>query len=124
MTFVKLIKTRGYWIVLVLISSISNCGYESEEELFGAVRCNPDPVSYNQYIKPLMIAKCAIPECHDGKDRSIDNYLIYGIVKNRSRFIKEEISNRSMPPSDSDVQLNAQEIININCWIEDGSLNN
>lgn len=106
------------WCCLVLWT---NCAYENQEELFGPDQCNPDPVTYLGEIQPLLLAKCAIPECHDGKDRSIDNYLIYGIVKNRSRFIKEEISKRNMPPSDSGIQLSAQEITNINCWIEDGS---
>jgi hypothetical protein len=123
MTSLKSAATSCFGI-LVLCFWLSNCAYENEEELFGATVCNPDPVSYNEYIKPLMLTKCAIPECHDGKDRSIHNYLIFGIVKNRSRFIREEIDNRTMPPSDSGIQLSAQEIANINCWIEDGSLNN
>jgi len=108
----------------ILIFLLSSCAYESEEALFGEANCDPDPVTYQAVVKPIMLAKCAIPECNDGMDRSLDNYLLYGIVKNRSRFIKEQIQNRIMPPSDSGVQLTAQEITNIICWIDDGSQNN
>lgn len=122
MVFSKMHKLNYVTVVLVLL--LSNCAYENEEDLFGTTQCEPDPVTYQGEIKPLMLAKCAIPECHDGSDRSLDNYKLYGIVKNRARFIKEETANRNMPPSDSGVQLSTQEITNIACWIDDGSPNN
>ncbi len=115
---------KPIYVIGALVLLLSNCAYESEEALFGAAQCDPDPVTYQGEIKPLMLAKCALPECHDGSDRSLDNYRLYGIVKNRSRFIKKETANRNMPPPNSGVQLSAQEITNIACWIDDGALNN
>lgn len=101
-----------------------NCAYESEEVLFGSRECNPDPVTYQEVIRPLMLTKCAIPECHDGSDRSLDNYLVYGLVRVKAQLIKEQTSDRTMPPSDSGIQMTAQEIANIACWVEDGAPNN
>ncbi|GJM28904.1 MAG: hypothetical protein DHS20C17_15390 [Cyclobacteriaceae bacterium] len=110
-------------LFFIFITMGSSCAYENEEELFGAFTC-PDEISYTDHIKPILSSKCVIPQCHDGVDRSIRNFTIFGIVRARAGQIKQRINDYSMPPSSADSRLTSQEIDIISCWVDAGAPSN
>ncbi|WP_185094419.1 c-type cytochrome [Marivirga tractuosa] len=78
-------------------------------------------ISFNNDIKAIISANCAISGCHNGTQSpnfTIDN----NIIQNASR-IKTRTGNGSMPPAGRP-DLSNDEIQAIACWVDDGALNN
>ncbi len=76
-------------------------------------------ISFENDISGIISASCASSGCHDG---SIDPDLstLQGI-KSNSEAVLATILDKSMPP---DVPLSADEILQIECWIKDGTPDN
>ena len=115
--------TTKSWVWLVSLLWISSCAYESEEELFGPVNCDPQQTTYSQVIQPIIAANCALSGCHDGGN-TLPNWTIFDNVQANAQLIKTRTSNRTMPPSNASVNLTAQEIDDIACWVDSGAQNN
>jgi hypothetical protein len=78
-------------------------------------------VSYQNDIKPIMNASCAISGCHNGDNGSIRNWTIFANVQSNAQDIKLRTGNKSMPLTGS---LTQDQINLIACWVDDGALNN
>lgn len=82
-------------------------------------------VSYSTNIAPIITAKCAIPGCHDAGAFDGD-YTTYSDLKIRAddgRLKNSVVVLKSMPKAGY-TALTELEISEINCWIEQGALNN
>lgn len=110
--------------VMLLIFGLSACYYDSEEELYGGLPCDPVNVSFSKDIMPLIQTECALSGCH------IQGGLGTGIFSNYQN-VKAKVDNgslknrvivqRDMPPSSP---LSDCQIAHIEAWINEGALNN
>jgi hypothetical protein len=79
--------------------------------------------SFVEDIQPIIDSKCAISGCHNGNQSP--KLSSYAGVKSNSSFIRSSVTDRSMPPSNSAAgSLSQGQIDLINCWVEDGAINN
>lgn len=111
-------------IVLPTMAGMFSCAYENEEELFGSHICQPEIVTYNQVIDPILTNNCTLLFCHDGSDPAIPDWTVFENVQAHAPEIKERTGNRTMPPSTSGKILTAAEIDDIACWVNSGAQNN
>jgi len=111
-------------LMIILGQLLWGCAYENEEELFGANPCDPDQVTYQQVVQPILSENCSIPACHDGSNNSIPDWQEFGNVQAYAQEIKQRTGDRTMPPSSSDKLLSAEQIANIACWVDNGAQNN
>jgi uncharacterized protein (DUF2141 family) len=79
-------------------------------------------ISWNNEIKSIIDANCAVSGCHvsGGQNPNLSNLAT--AQSNASR-IKLRTGNQSMPPRGSR-SLSQQEITKIACWVDDGARNN
>lgn len=76
-------------------------------------------VSWSNDILPVIINRCAIPECHNGISRP--DLRIYQTAKFYANPMKTLTQNRSMP---FDGTLTQEQIDLIACWVDDGAPEN
>ncbi|MCB0696048.1 MAG: hypothetical protein KDC07_01705 [Chitinophagaceae bacterium] len=80
-------------------------------------------VAYSSTIKPLISSKCATSGCHSGNS-SIGNFTnydnVYAYYKS-GRLKSAVVTTKSMPPNNS---LSSTERKQIECWINNGAINN
>lgn len=114
-----------------VIMAIQSCYYEYPPE---PSPIEPEDVSFNTHILPVLVSKCATPECHDGTkkpDLREDNayrelksggYCNTTFPKESKLYksITEGIGGLVMPPSGS---LSAQDIDLIVIWMGKGAPN-
>lgn len=77
-------------------------------------------VSYQNDIKPIISANCAITGCHVSGSQSPNLSVLANVQSNASR-IKTRTGNRTMPMGGS---LTQTQINLIACWVDDGAKNN
>lgn len=113
--------------LLGTLITISSCYYEYPPE---TIPFDPEDVSYNTHVLPILAEKCATPLCHDGtkipdlraenayRELSVGGY--YNVTFPEESELYVVIDNGSMPPggplSETDKQL-------ILAWIAKGALN-
>ncbi|MCC6600535.1 MAG: hypothetical protein IT223_07650 [Crocinitomicaceae bacterium] len=99
--------------------------------------CNPDTVYFENTILPMLVSKCAQPECHDAithqKGIRLYNYvrvMSSGVVQPGNPDDSEMIAaitgiepDTIMPPPPND-PLTAEQITWIKTWIQQGAKNN
>ncbi|HEY8935367.1 MAG TPA: SprB repeat-containing protein [Cyclobacteriaceae bacterium] len=79
--------------------------------------------SFASDINSIITTKCAISGCHNGSKSP--NLTTYARVNSNASKIKSEVTNKTMPPSNSSAGSLTQTQINlITCWVNDGALNN
>jgi hypothetical protein len=101
----------------VTVTDASNCPTSTSVVI---TRTGP---GFASDIKPIITTKCAISGCHNGGQSP--NLSAYSGVKSNTARILSEISGKSMPPSNSPAgSLTQQQINQINCWVNDGALDN
>jgi len=87
--------------------------------------CDSEPLNYNDDILPIVQAKCAIPDCHNGGPPLGPDYnwTVYENLAQRaeSGILKFNVVNRVMPKAESPNGPLSQEQINtIACWVDQG----
>lgn len=85
------------------------------------------PYSFSEDIRPIIEAKCAIPDCHNGDMGSDLNWNDFGEFHERAEkgLVKFRVLRRIMPPSYSPAgPLTQAEVDAIACWTDQGALNN
>ena len=80
----------------------------------------PTGTSWSNDILPIMEKNCAITGCHNGVSRS-NNFKEYASVKSFAASVKTKTQDRSMP---FDGSLTQNQIDLIECWVDDGALQN
>lgn len=105
----------------VMLTVMSSCEYNVENEAaLVDVSCET-VVSYSATIRPLINAKCM--PCHngDGNEPFAPDLTTYPLVEGIAGLIKEVTQSRRMPKEGS---LAESEIMAIKCWVDNGALNN
>ncbi|MFZ1750079.1 MAG: hypothetical protein WAU01_07805 [Saprospiraceae bacterium] len=123
-----MLKIYKFFIVVLSISVVSGCYYDSEEDLYPAVVCKTDNVSFNTDIKPILAASCL--SCHVATSTiggGIDlethgNVLSYANDGSLVGSIKHAAGYSEMPKSAS--KLDDCKIAKIESWVKAGSPNN
>lgn len=86
-----------------------------------------DTITFSADIRPIILTKCAILDCHNGDMGPDLNWTNFDQFHARaaSGLVKYRVTNRIMPPSFSTAGPLSQEEINaIACWSDQGALNN
>lgn len=110
-----------YIISLAIISSIclQSCFYDNEEYIYGSEDCGSNPTSYQTQIDPVISQNCAVSGCHADLQEPLLNDV--NAVQNFASKINNVVQNGTMPPTGS---LSDEDINLINCWINQGALDN
>jgi hypothetical protein len=94
---------------------------------FPSYTCLPEPVSYDAVVKPIIMTKCAITDCHNGDNGADKNWTDFALFQENAinGMVKYNVTHRVMPPAESTAGPLSQEQINaIACWVDQGSQNN
>tara|TARA_B100001142_G_C14348103_1_gene660876 strand:- start:7261 stop:7575 length:315 start_codon:yes stop_codon:yes gene_type:complete len=99
---------RLAFFLLVLIS----CTYNEIEPI-----CNPDPIFYNDIIKPILDVHCS--DCHsDGSGRALLSNYNQVISAQNEHDLLDRVINFEMPPYGAQPSLNQSDILIIRNWID------
>lgn len=124
-------KIKGSILLLVGMLMVYACYYEYPPQ---PLPIDPDQVSFNTHILPLLVTKCATSQCHDGTKapnllaEEAHNSLTSGAYLNAVfpeesllyKSINEGVGGLLMPPSGSLSQLEKDLIL---VWIAKGAPN-
>jgi len=110
------------WLMPAMII-LTHCNYENEEELFGEKDCSTLPASLTEDVIPIININCAISGCHEPGVQAPDLTKKENIIASAS-LIKTQVQTRTMPPTDSEDPLSANEIQTIVCWVDNGAQEN
>jgi hypothetical protein len=94
---------------------------------FPSYTCLPEPVSYDTDIRPIILSKCAITDCHNGDNGADKNWTDFDLFQENAinGLVKYNVTNRIMPLASSTAGPLSQEQINaIACWVDQGAQNN
>ncbi|MEP7262906.1 MAG: hypothetical protein ABI772_00335 [Bacteroidota bacterium] len=114
-------------LILILSSCvlIGGCYYDVADELYpgngGTANCDTTVTGYAAKISPVMSANCAIPGCHvaGGNPPDLTNYT--NVSANSALIMTRAVVQKDMPPAGP---MSACDILAVQRWIENGSLNN
>ncbi len=110
-------------ITLGICLVVTSCYYDNEEDLYPLQTCNTDSVTYQQHIKPIIDANCALSGCHVPGTGRVDYTTFQGvkIVADDGRLRQRAVVETTMPPSGP---LSSCEQQQIEAWLNSGALNN
>nr|MBS0037021.1 hypothetical protein [Saprospiraceae bacterium] len=115
------------YLFLVLLTLISACYYDVEEELYPNEICDTQEVSYSGFVKPVLEDNCLI--CHNSGSNmgnvtleGIDNVRIYSANGRLLGAIKHEPGFSPMPQGNE--KLSDCQITKIEAWINQGTMDN
>jgi hypothetical protein len=94
---------------------------------FPSYTCPPEAISFARDISPIIMAKCAIPDCHNGDNGADKNWTNFDLFQEHAKngLVKSYVVNRIMPLSSSPQGPLSQDQINaIACWVDQGAQNN
>lgn len=80
-------------------------------------------VSFKNFIKPIFIVKCSVPDCHGD---IIPEYDTHRQIRKQAQEIRQRIQDaeKPMPPVESGITLSDFEKNKIIEWIDNGTPNN
>ncbi|MBS1774289.1 MAG: hypothetical protein JST82_15640 [Bacteroidetes bacterium] len=107
-------------LFLITIALVS-CKQHEVEPPAPTQPCN---ASYNTDIKPLITTKCAISGCHGSN--GLANLADYATLKERADNgnIKKYVFTLQMMPPSGATQLTDNEKAKLQCWLDNGALQN
>lgn len=83
----------------------------------------PSGISYDALVAPIITSKCAIEDCHGG--RQAPDFRVFANVKASSSQIGIYVDQSVMPPEGEGVEpLTVAEAGAILCWVADGAPDN
>lgn len=109
--------SRATFILILLLNACVYHDLDRSEEVIYV--CDPQTISWQTDILPIMEEYCATSGCHDGITRL--DWTDYEKVKEYATSIRSKTQDRSMP---FDGPMPQTEIDKIACWVEAGALNN
>ena len=116
-------KQQILLLLMFTVVMLTHCSYENEEDLFGGTDCSIQPASLTEDVIPIININCAISGCHEPGVQAPDLTKKENIIAS-AELIKTQVQTRSMPPSDSELPLSANEIQTIVCWVDNGAQEN
>ena len=125
-------KLIGYLVVCFLLITITFSCNKDKIGDFDPVDGNPftgdctDTVFYSTIVQPIIMNNCTVASCHDNTVAGGFNFESHESVSANANLILNVIQHNSgfgaMPLGAS--QLNSSLIQDIECWINQGKMNN
>jgi hypothetical protein len=120
-------RLKSSVLFAVVFLSVFGIQVSCADHDFPSYTCPDAEVSFIETIKPIIESKCAISGCHNGSlgaDRDWSNFTTFQ-QNAKNGNVKNYVTNRIMPPSQSPNGGLSQDQINaIACWIDDDAPNN
>ena len=104
---------------VVEVTDQDNCATSSNV----TVEFTPSNISYSAEVDPIIQANCAIPNCHDGSNAALPNWMDLVTVQANAVNIKTRTKDGTMPPAGRP-DLQEAEIQAIACWVDEGAQDN
>lgn len=121
---INTMETKSILSVLIFFIMLASngCTYENEEELFGTIEPDSDPVLVNlsSQVIPIMNSNCAISGCHVAGVQ-FPNLLIKANIIANASSIKSRTQSGNMPKGGS---LSLAEKNLIKNWVDQGANDN
>ncbi|MCB9265568.1 MAG: hypothetical protein H6558_11120 [Lewinellaceae bacterium] len=121
------IKRCIFFSITFFALGITGCYYDVEEELYPAVECDTQGVSYSGTVQPLLSGNCYV--CHSAAVNTagitLEGYNNLKVYVDNGRFlgaIQHQPGFSPMPQGAA--QLPECDILKIEQWITDGAPNN
>ena len=116
-----MLKSR-FLIISFLIAV--GCSNDNEEDLFGPLDFNCDPVviTFSDVIKPIIDTNCAVSNCHVSGPSFLPDFTNFTTIQSYANAIKERTATRDMPRGGR--ALTNKQIAQIACWVDNGAQNN
>ncbi len=107
--------------MVVLVLFFISCQKEKNEVAIGNIDCTT--VTYSGTIAPLFASHCNTSGCHDAgsSDGDFTSYSKLKPYLNDGSVRSEVITKQSMP---EDGPLNSEQLAQVQCWLDDGGINN
>jgi len=77
--------------------------------------------SYENDIKPIILANCAISGCHNGDNGADKDWTDFSLFQSNAQEVKTRTQNGSMPQTGS---ITEQQKALIACWVDEGAKDN
>jgi hypothetical protein len=119
------IKMLACAICLAAIA-IQSCEYnELPEPPLVTDEC-PEPVSFENDIRPIINSSCAIPGCHNGDNGADKNWTVFENFRAKRANVKDRINRPPGTPGHMPAQgsITQDQIQTISCWVDQGGLQN
>ena len=122
---IKILALLLSFFAVLAACSDEDPGMDMEEEIEMEDLCEGIEPSYSNDIAPIISATCAISGCHVEGFANGDFTSYDGVNARASVINRRAVVQRNMPPSNSrGPDLNDAQRQLINCWIENGALDN
>lgn len=118
-------RTPGYFLILFASLALLQESCASHE--FPSYTCPTEPVSYITDVHPIIISKCAIPNCHNGDNGADKNWTNFELFQEEAinGLVHYNVVNRIMPRAEStNGPLSQEQIAIIACWVDQGAQDN
>ena len=111
-------------LVYLILIFLGSCSNDNEEELFGPLDFNCDPLitTFSDVIKPIIDTNCAVKGCHVSGPQLLPDFTVFANIQSYSDKIKELTAIRDMPRGGR--VLTTEQILQIACWVDNGAQNN
>lgn len=110
-------KNQFILIVVFSILTVGACQYEKEEMTETETPQICEQISYATQVQPIIETNCLA--CHNGGQ--YPDLRTYELIKQNATIVKQVVTTRFMPIGKT---LSDGEISIIECWIEQGALQN
>lgn len=109
--------------LMLLLVFAAACTKNNEEDLYGAVDCDTENVTFQERISPIITNQCAFSGCHvqGGGSILLENYTQIKNAIDNGSFIQRVLVTRDMPPGNP---LTDCQIASIQQWVNDDAPNN
>lgn len=87
-------------------------------------------ISFQAEILPIIKTYCSLGQnfdgfgCHVPGGRANSNFEIFSEIQAKAQELKQRVSSRNMPRSNSMLTLTDEQIEKLVCWVDDGALDN
>lgn len=118
---------KYFLVACVLLSSLSGCYYDTEEELYGNNGCDTTAVKFGAHIAPVIKDNCQ--SCHNSANASgnvnLEGYTaIRGIAQDNQRLHKVVSHAQGVSPMPPMRRLPECAIQQIKIWVDQGAPQN
>lgn len=116
----KKIDMRKISIILIVVTFLSSCYYDKEEELYGN-DCDTTSVTYANKTEKIIAESCATAGCHvAGTGRHIyDSYTSVKADVDNGTILAKVINDKTMPPG---TKLSDCDFETIKAWLDQGAI--
>jgi hypothetical protein len=105
---------------------IQSCEYNDLPEPPPVTAECPEPISFQNDVKPIIESSCALTGCHNGDNGAERNWTVFTNFQTKRANVKDRINRPPGTPGHMPAagSITPAEIEIISCWVDQGGLNN